>query len=163
MPGQKSVVCTVELKKFNDWIRKNTKKTNDMKPLLTIIGNRAVNSVLDNFKHGGRPNKWKPTKYPSMKSGTTLNRTGNLSHIHYQVDGDGKSVTIMSGKAKYAAIHHFGGTIKPKKGKFLVFNIGKEKVFARKVQIPARPYMMLQVEDIIDFKKIARAYIADQD
>lgn len=163
MPTEKFLNCTVELKKFNEWFRKKVKKCEDLTPILTIIGNRATNSVLDNFKQGGRPRPWKPVKYPSMKSGTILNRTGNLSHIHYQVADDGKSVTIMSGKAKYAAIHQFGGVIVPKKKKVLAFKVGDEWVHAKSVRIPARPYMMLQVEDIINFKKIIKAYLADQE
>jgi phage gpG-like protein len=38
----------------------------------------------------------------------------------------------------YARVHEFGATITPQSKKFLVFNIGQKKVFARKVTIPER-------------------------
>lgn len=44
----------------------------------------------------------------------------------------------------YARVHEYGsrGPIKPKRGKFLVFTNDKgEKVFARSVTLPARPYI----------------------
>lgn len=46
----------------------------------------------------------------------------------------------------YAAIHEFGGIITPKNGEFLVFEVEgfggwTDKVFARQVEIPARPYL----------------------
>lgn len=41
----------------------------------------------------------------------------------------------------YAAIHEFGGVIEPKVAKFLKFRIGDAFVQARRVVIPARPYM----------------------
>lgn len=41
----------------------------------------------------------------------------------------------------YAAIHEFGGVIRPINGPFLVFEIDGQVIRARKVTIPARPYM----------------------
>ena len=41
----------------------------------------------------------------------------------------------------YAAIHEFGGTIRPTRGRFLVFEIDGELIFAGAVNIPARPYI----------------------
>ena len=43
----------------------------------------------------------------------------------------------------YAAIHQYGGTIKPKNGKYLAFQLGSQTVFAKEVTIPARPFMGL--------------------
>lgn len=42
---------------------------------------------------------------------------------------------------EYAAIHEFGGTIKPKKAKKLRFEIDGEVFFVDKVVMPARPYL----------------------
>jgi phage gpG-like protein len=41
----------------------------------------------------------------------------------------------------YARIQELGGTIRPKHGRWLVFEIDGEIIFARSVTIPARPYM----------------------
>ncbi|SDR07639.1 phage virion morphogenesis protein [Pseudovibrio sp. Tun.PSC04-5.I4] len=48
----------------------------------------------------------------------------------------------------YAAIHQFGGTIKPKNGKALFFMMGGATVAASQVSIPARPYLGLSGDDI---------------
>lgn len=42
----------------------------------------------------------------------------------------------------YAAIHEFGGVIRPRTARFLVFTIGGRKIFARKVTMPKRPYLV---------------------
>nr|WP_299152128.1 phage virion morphogenesis protein [uncultured Tateyamaria sp.] len=47
----------------------------------------------------------------------------------------------------YAAIHHFGGVIKPKKAKALAFKAGGDSVFAKQVTIPARPYMGVSTDN----------------
>lgn len=40
-----------------------------------------------------------------------------------------------------AKLQEFGGTVVPKKAKVLHFFVNGEEVFARKVTVPARPYM----------------------
>ncbi|MBU2713732.1 phage virion morphogenesis protein [Zooshikella sp. WH53] len=45
-------------------------------------------------------------------------------------------------------IHQFGGTIKPKNGRYLVFPLGEQTIFAKEVNIPARPFMGLSEENI---------------
>lgn len=42
----------------------------------------------------------------------------------------------------YAKIQEFGGTIRPKKKKMLAFKIGGKLVFAKKVTLPSRPYLI---------------------
>lgn len=86
------------------------------------------------------------------RAGTSiLFQSGALARsIDYAVQGE--SVTVGSGMI-YAAIHQFGGTITPKKAKRLVFRIGNRTIFARKVTIPARPYLGISgenAEDILD-------------
>lgn len=49
-------------------------------------------------------------------------------------------VTVGSNK-EYAAIHQFGGVIRPKNKKALAFRLGGRVVLARSVHIPARPYL----------------------
>lgn len=90
--------------------------------------------------------------WPANRAGTsTLYDTGNLAaSIDYQISGH----SVYLGSALiYAAIHQMGGTILPKKGKFLVFMVGNALVFTTKVVIPARPYLGLSAanqNDIIE-------------
>lgn len=90
---------------------------------------------------------WKPNR-----AGTsTLYRSGELKRsIDYAVSG---TTAIVGSGLVYAGIHQNGGTITPKKAKRLVFRVGNKTVFARKVTIPARPYLGLSTEnaeDVID-------------
>jgi phage virion morphogenesis protein len=61
----------------------------------------------------------------------------------------------------YGAIHQFGGTIRPKSGDFLVFKLGGKTVFARKVTIPARPYLGLSAQDKTELLDIVEDYIVE--
>ena len=58
------------------------------------------------------------------------------------------SVTVATGtNVIYAAIHEFGGTIKAKNAKALVFEIDGEIKMVKSVYIPPRPYMRPAVDD----------------
>ena len=82
---------------------------------------------------------------PNRQGSSTLHDSGNLAaSIDYEVGGS--SVTVGTGLI-YAAIHQFGGTIRPKSADRLVFQVGNQLVFATKVTIPARPYLGVSDDD----------------
>ncbi|KAF0231662.1 MAG: hypothetical protein FD175_570 [Beijerinckiaceae bacterium] len=90
---------------------------------------------------------WKPNR-----EGTPiLYKSGALARsIDYSVSGD---TAIIGSGLIYAGVHQNGATIVPKKAKRLVFRLGNRTVFARKVTIPARPFIGLSsenAEDVID-------------
>ena len=61
----------------------------------------------------------------------------------------------------YARIHQLGGVILPKARKFLRFPIGGGKfMFAKKVTMPARPYLVLRPEDPQRLAESARDYLS---
>lgn len=83
-----------------------------------------------------RPAPWAPKRdgLPSnLQRSTTLAKA-----FHLEVTG---RQARLSNAMVYAAIHQFGGVIKPRQGQFLSW-IGSDgvRVFARAVTIPARPY-----------------------
>ena len=136
---------------------------------MAVAGNIVVKSVKQNFREGGRPEKWTQSKKPK---GMTLIGTGALmKSIHHKVDDDGMGVTVMTGPQKYAAIHQFGGTtapheIKAKNRRALQFTVGGVTLYRKKVHhpgsnIPARPYMLLQDEDIENIKTVMLEYLKD--
>ncbi|KXV50542.1 hypothetical protein AD945_01810 [Gluconobacter albidus] len=56
--------------------------------------------------------------------------------------------TIIVGSAvPYAAVHQFGATIIPSTKNSLAFNMGGKMVHAKKVVIPARPFLGFGAED----------------
>jgi phage gpG-like protein len=48
----------------------------------------------------------------------------------------------------YAAIHEFGGIIRPKNAKYLVFQIGGKWISTKKVTMPAREWLSKSLEDV---------------
>lgn len=89
---------------------------------------------------------------PNREGTSTLLRTRALhDSIDYAVTGE--SAVVGSG-SKYAGPHQHGAVITPKKAKRLVFRLGNKTVFAKKVTIPARPFLGLSDEN--------KAHILDQ-
>jgi phage gpG-like protein len=61
----------------------------------------------------------------------------------------GKTVTGRVGSpVVYAAIHEYGGVIKAKSGKFLVFQIDGKWIRTKQVTIPKRQWLSKSVEDV---------------
>lgn len=148
--------ATIDDHKFDALIEIMNDHAVHLKPVLAAVGNLAVKSVKQNFRVGGRPTRWAETDKPK---GKTMIGTGALMRqIHYKVDNDESGVTIMTGKQKYAAILHFGGKtpaheIWYKNKRALSFMWHGVPAIYGKVnhpgsKIPARPYMLLQDEDI---------------
>ena len=95
------------------------------------------------FKPGGGRGK-----NPSTGPFTLRKGTQQLSKsILVTKTGSGIGTIVKVGpKVKYGGIHEFGGTITPKRKKFLRFQVEGKVIFTKKVTIPARPYMAPSLE-----------------
>lgn len=169
----------------------------DLTPVLEMVSALIDRAISANFNERGRwdgnesditifsggSQKWKAlanlTKEKYQRLGwelePTLNRTkGLMSTI--EVRPQGKSSIVISANSPYAAIHQFGGTLKPtipiflKMRKFFwvkyyetrqenwkALALTKKKELKPVIQIPARPYITLTEEDlgeIIDLFKV---------
>lgn len=136
------------------------------------IAKHVAQSVRDNFEQSGRPRRWMRLKYgshkPLVKSGALMNS------VTYRFTEN--SATIEAGAGlPYASIQNFGGITHPtvtkkmlgylfgvvfkgkkRKGKSTGLTIGSKMT----IRIPARPFMVLQDEDIKYIKeRIAEAII----
>ncbi|OBY52303.1 phage virion morphogenesis protein [Haemophilus parainfluenzae] len=108
----------------------------DRTPLMRSIAGTMESAVLQNFDVGGRP-KWLGLKY---RQGTPLVDTENLMNsITSYYDNNFAEVGTNE---PYAAIHQFGG----KAGR------------GRKVDIPARPFLVLTPQDEDDILEDVQAY-----
>ena len=97
----------IRIDRFNSLIRALKKRSKNLKPVMSVIGNLVVKSVRQNFREEGRPDKWQQSRKPK---GRTLLATGALmKSIHYELDNDGTAVTVMTGPMKYARIMQNGG------------------------------------------------------
>lgn len=84
-------------------------------------------------------------------AGHTLKaRTHRLQHsVKSQVNRLGRKVVGRVGSpVVYAAIHEYGGIIRPKNAKYLVFRIEGKFVRTKKVTIPARRWLSKSVDDV---------------
>jgi phage virion morphogenesis protein len=134
---------------------------------LKNIGQQLVKSVRRRFSAQKAPDgtAWKPLnpEYAKGKRGTKMlqeqgMRSGLLGSIVYQV---GPHRVAVGTNKIYAAIHQFGGTIVPRNGDFLAFRMGGKVVFARKVVIPARPYLGISTEDRQEILQVVEDHIAE--
>ncbi len=62
---------------------------------------------------------------------------------------------------RYAAIHQYGGTIKPRRKKWLRFKSGGRWAMKKKVKIPARPFIGIGEDDVTDIKEICEKMIEE--
>jgi len=124
------------------------KKVKDMTPVMRKIAGIMHNAVEENFENEGRP-RWKPLSPRTILArqkrgywpGKVLQMRGELaSSISSKYDD--KSAVVGTNK-KYAAIHQFGG------------KAGRKN----KVDIPARPFLKLEKDDLEEIKRKIIEYI----
>ncbi len=133
---------------------------------LAAIGEALIEFTKTRFEKSEDPygNPWKPNSETTMnillqKNQKNFKKSGGLSARGAKVQagkkpliGETKSLSTqfsyrvldyqvaVSSPMIYAAIQNFGGTIVPKTAKRLFFMVGDQKVFAKSVTIPARPF-----------------------
>lgn len=159
--------CVVTLK----GIENNAK---NMNRAMRIIALEMEESVRENFEVGGRysspgsllggNHKWVKGKY-----GGSLIKTGNLRDSITSKSGD--DFAQVGTNLKYAAIHNFGGKINEhdvvaRNGKALKFVVNGKTLFRKKshiptMNIPARPFMVIQPEDIESFKETLLEHLTE--
>lgn len=137
--------------------------------ILAAIGVKLAAETRNRFSRGEDPagRRWADYaplnplyaagKYgPSILIGAGM-RGGLQGSITSAVDGF--SVVVGSNKV-YAAIHQFGGTIRPKTARRLRFRMGGRLVAAMSVHIPARPYLGLSAIDKVAVVETLEDFLA---
>lgn len=155
----------IDDREVRDLLSRIAAKTGNLTPAMKTIGEIVLRSVKENFRQGGRPEKWKPLSQRTLhsvaggkkgykKSGGL--RAGSIRRlkdrkiliaskrlmdsISYKEEKD--KVTIGT-DVVYAALHQFGG--KAGRGK--------------KINVPARPFLMVQEEDWPAIKEALEDYL----
>ncbi|WP_026379371.1 phage virion morphogenesis protein [Afifella pfennigii] len=119
-------------------------------PVMAAIGTGLVGSTHRRFVSQTAPGgeAWAPLlpDYAAVKRGSRiLTASGRLrDSINSRPSRDEVRVGTNT---IYAAVHQFGGTIKPKKASHLVFRLASGLVLAKSVTIPARPFLGIDGED----------------
>jgi phage gpG-like protein len=81
-------------------------------------------------------------------------------HLYLSIDHAASATEARWGSGWIGAkVHQFGAVITPKDGKALHFSLGGKDVFARKVTIPARPYLGVSEANARDLEAAAAKFI----
>ncbi len=139
----------IDDKELNQVLDRLFEKTSDLRPLMKNIAGIMADSVEENFKQEGRPEKWAELTESTIKQrkkkgywpGKVLQMRGELA-ASITSEYSENSAIVGTNKA-YAAIHQFGG--KAGKGK--------------KVEIQARPYLILGEKDLNNISNAASKYL----
>jgi phage gpG-like protein len=135
------------------------------------IGAIIVESIHMNFEVGGRPDAW----IPSKQGGKTLVGTGALrDSAQVSAVGEGFVEVTVGGDLPYASILETGGTITQavteRQRKYFWaqwYRTGEESWKAAAlskrltINIPPRPYAMIQEEDTDAITELVEKYIFD--
>lgn len=154
-----------EASPFRGSVERLTDAAQNMRPMMTIAGGIFENSTRHRFDTsrgpGGIP--WKPTwrqragavgpAGPVLSARILVNKGLLRGSIRSNV-GDNFVETGVDGRsesAKYAKVHQFGATIRPKTARALMFT-GPDGKFhmVQKVTIPARPFLGIDADDVTD-------------
>ena len=147
MPGPIEIRIELE-ENVSAALRRGIEAGLDLTPAMKEIANHLQTATQLRFEReqgpGGTP--WRPSRRAIEDGGQTLTLSGDLrssigtaSGKDYAAAGPERSF----GAAVYAAIHQFGGEIRPRAKRALSFGGG---VFAL-VRMPARPYLGIDDQD----------------
>lgn len=153
-------------------------KSKDLSKAMKTIAVDLRTSIEENFEVGGRYSS-PGAIIGGSKKWTIKNGRGSLLgsspgssalHLSFVTKFDKDSATVGTNK-KYARIHNFGGKTKPheinaRNFKSLKFNWKGDTVHYSRVHhpgsnIPARPFMVVQPEDIEGFKETLLEHLTE--
>lgn len=154
------LIVEIDDAKFVQAMARLAELARDMTPALRGIGEYLANSSRDRFKTQTAPDgsawaplsKWYELAKP-VNQDNILTLHGYLCNtIHWQVFPDS---VLVGSNLEYAAIHQFGGIIRPRRAKAL--KVGGRLV--GQVRIPAREYLGLSAEDVAGCEGVVADYL----
>ena len=142
------VTIEIDTKPVLHMLQRVAERLDDMTPVMRAIGAVVMNQTDEAFEQGQSPagKPWKPSARVREKGGPTLVNTSRLQ-TSFTSEASAKQVEVSTNVA-YAAIHQFGGVIRPKTKKALAFG----GIVRKSVTMPARPF--LPDEASIDWDEI---------
>lgn len=180
------VNLTVEQRDLQQLLGGMVRRSEDTGPAMRILTSIMRTSVVRNFEEEGRPQKWTPLAPSTVRkrgaAGPILRvqgfAGGLLGSIHERTEQ--RSAKLATNKP-HAAIHQLGGTIRrTTKARTLAFTdagrfMSRKQARRRKkaavrvafsrggrsytIRIPARPYLLIQDEDVVEMRRAVAQYI----
>lgn len=144
----------------------------NLTPAFKAIGELLRSSIRQNFRSGGRPTRWKVSARAKAQRGQTLRDTNRL--YNSLTVKPGRDQVIVGTNVAYAAAHHFGvdktvsqrvraftRRISQAFGKPIEPKAVTVKAHTRqmKLNLPPRPFMLVQDEDWLDIHEAITHFI----
>lgn len=131
----------------------------EMKELNRALGEAVRSGTIDRFENSEDPegNRWQNSIRVNAQGGKTLAQTARLRNS-ISVLASHKGFAVGT-NVKYAAIHQFGGTIRARTARGLIFRINGRFVRKDEVEIPARPFLGISEEDSREIRATVEDYI----
>lgn len=129
--------------------------------LLDQIGAYGVSSTQQRFleEQGPEGEVWKKSRRARTEGGRTLRDSGRLyQSLTHEATA---SMAAWGSNVVYAGIHQFGGTIRPKAAKALVFRIGNQLIRTQQVNMPARPFLGIGNDDRAEIELIVKDWVTE--
>ncbi len=119
----------------------NVKGDKELERQLQRIGDASAD-ILETAARSGAQIVLNAARNNVKGQGLIITRTLSRSlHMETAEKSRFRAVINVGTNLVYAAIHEYGGIIRPKVKQFLRFVIDGRVIFAKAVQIPARPYL----------------------
>jgi phage virion morphogenesis protein len=134
----------------------------DTTPVMRLIGNALVSSTHMRFVSQTSPDgaAWQalnPEYAAGKRNARILTESGRLRD---SINADpGRDQVTVGTNVIYAAIHQFGGTIRPKSASHLFFRIGGRLIVANSVTLPPRPFLGISADDETEIAEIVFRFL----
>ena len=173
---------TLELRHeaFDQMVARLREVTDDLSDMGAAIATILENSVRQNFEEGGRPTRWAMSARARKQGGQTLrDRDALYNAITSEFDAAAGGVRTglrVGANVPYAAAHHFGvrktvtqhvrehvARRRQAFGKPIPETVVTVRAHTRnmRLNLPARPYMMMQDEDWEDIRDLVQDAIEE--
>ena len=169
-----SVKYTIKDLEAKAIIKQTARRLTKSEKALKDCGLVMLRSIAKNFKAGGRPVRWHPSRRARISGGQTLVETARLKNsMTIKVMG---RILRVGTAAKYARIHQLGGRIRgnftvKQHYRYITQAFGKpidgRRVMVRQhirnvdIKIPARPFLMVQDADLRVMRRIVAEYVTE--
>lgn len=164
-----SIEIKVDDAEIRDLLEQLGRRAENLLPAMKRGAEHMLFSVQENFSQGGRPTRWLPSARAIRQGGQTLVDTRRLeSSLTYRADQDSFRVGT---NVVYARPHQFGVNrmveipthkrlVKKAFGKTLKFPVWATiERYARHMNLPARPFLLVQDEDRDELRFIIRDFL----
>ncbi|PWV97711.1 phage virion morphogenesis protein [Hoeflea marina] len=128
--------------------------TGPLMDAIAAIGESQTRRRISEEKTGPDGTAW----LPNAEGTSILLKTGR--NLLDSVASQSSSAEAEWGAAwQYAHVHQEGAEIVPKGAEFLVFKVGGKTVRAKKVTIPARPFVGLSTDNETEIRDVVTDYL----